>query len=448
MLLEERFRALREASRRAPYPTASERRQNLKKLDRIVAANQEAVAKAIDQDFGGRHKEEILFSEVYVSLNAVRHARKNVSEWMGERPRLLDWPLWPARASLMPQPLGLVGIIAPWNYPLFLTIAPLAGALAAGNRVLIKPSEYTPAFSELLERMMDEAFGGDPVAVVLGGPEIGRTFAELPFDHLLFTGSTAVGRDVMRAAAANLTPVTLELGGKSPALICESANLSRAAEDIIYGKLLNGGQTCIAPDYVLLPAAKLEQFIAAAQSAIHRYWPDGDFTSIINEKHRARIQSYIDEAAARGVKSVAAGRAVLLIDPPDDLAVMRDEIFGPVLPVKTYSGLDEALSFINSRDRPLAFYLFAKDSASIDRVTRETVSGALCINDTLVHIASEELPFGGIGASGMGQYHGREGFDTFSKLKPVFRRYAFGLGRSLRPPYGKMHELLRKVLIG
>jgi acyl-CoA reductase-like NAD-dependent aldehyde dehydrogenase len=445
--LQAGFGAMREASRAHPYPSAAERREWLKRLERTLLANQDALAETIDRDFGGRSRQEVLFSEVYVSLNAVRHARRFTKEWMQRRPRLLDWPLWPARAWVMPQPLGVVGIVAPWNYPLFLTIAPLAGALAAGNRVMIKPSEYTPATSELLSKLLTEALG-DVVSVFQGDAGLGRAFTRLPFDHLLFTGSTAVGREVMRAASENLTPVTLELGGKSPAIVTASANVKRAAEDIVYGKLLNGGQTCIAPDYVLVERGRMEEFAAAALMALERYWPKRDYTSIINSRHRARLDGYLAEARARGVRAEARGDAVLLIDPPDDLAIMREEIFGPILPIKPYDGLDAAIAYVNSHERPLALYLFAAGSKTIERVARETVSGGLCVNDTLLHIAAEELPFGGVGASGMGHYHGREGFDTFSKLKPVFRRSWLGLGRTLRPPYGRMHEFLRRVLIG
>lgn len=442
------FEQLRTAAQREPYPSLDTRKDNLKRLEQAILARQADIAAAIDSDFGGRSRDEIVFSEIYVSVNAVRHARAHVAEWMEDRPRALGWPLWPARAWVMPQPIGVVGIVAPWNYPLFLTLAPLAGALAAGNRVLIKPSEYTPAFSSLFQEIVSGAFHGDPVDVVTGDAEVGRAFTRLPFDHLLFTGSTEVGREVMRAAAANLTPVTLELGGKSPALVAPSARLRRAAEDIAYGKLLNGGQTCIAPDYVLVPRARLDEFASLLKTAIERYWPKHDYTSVINDRHRLRLRSYTEESAARGTRTLECGAASILIDPPDDAAVMREEIFGPVLPLKPYDTLDDAIAYINARPRPLALYLFARDSRTIDRVMRETVSGGLCVNDTLVHICAEELPFGGAGSSGMGHYHGREGFDTFSKLKPIFRRYGLGLGRSLRPPYGRMHRLLRRVLIG
>jgi len=444
---ESEFQRLREASRSHPYPSAGERRAHLKTLEQCVLGNQDAICHAINQDFGGRSRDEILFSEVFVAVSAVQHARAHLKEWMAARPRLLDWPLWPARAVVLPQPLGVIGIVSPWNYPLYLTIAPLAGALAAGNRVLIKPSEHTPATSALLARIIRENFDADHVTVVTGDAAVGTAVTKLPFDHLLFTGSTAVGREVMRAASENLTPVTLELGGKSPAIVTASANVERAAADIVYGKFINAGQTCIAPDYVLVESVHLEAFVAAAAAAIDRYWPDHDFTSIINDRHRARLDGYLAEARVRGTKVVERGRALILVDPSDDLAVMREEIFGPILPVKPFSGLDQAIAYVNARERPLALYLFARDRTSINRVTQETVSGGLCINDALVHIAAEELPFGGVGASGMGHYHGLDGFNTFSKLKPVFRRSGLGIARLLRPPYGRLHSFFRRMMV-
>lgn len=439
-----------------PYPSAAARRERLKKLLDTLLAHQEELAAAIDRDFSGRSRDEVLFSEIYVAVNAIRHARRHVHQWMAQRPRAVGWPLQPASAWVMPQPVGVVGIVSAWNYPVFLSIAPMAGALAAGNRVLLKPSEYTPATSALLERIVSGAFPDDLAAVVNGDADAGRAFVSLPFDHLLFTGSTAVGRQVMRAAAENLTPVTLELGGKSPALIAPGANLDRAASDIVFGKLLNAGQTCIAPDYVLLPRDQVEAFVESARKAAARYYPDARYTSIIHTRHLERLRRYLEEAAGRGVKALQigatpeSGRAlapVILIDPPEDLAVMREEIFGPILPLRTYTTLDEAIAYVNQQPRPLALYLFARHRETIDRVLTHTISGGVCVNDTLMHIAAEDLPFGGIGPSGMGQYHGREGFDTFSKLKPVFRRHWLGLSRFLRPPHRPLHDLLRRILI-
>ena len=444
-----------------PYPPFKERRANLDKLLAAVLARRDAIAQAIDADFGGRSKHEVMFSEIYVTVNAIRHARRHLKEWMARRPRAVAWPLQFARAYVMPQPPGVVGIIAPWNYPVFLSIGPLTAALAAGNRVMLKPSEHTPRTSELLAVMMAETFPGDLVAVIAGDASAGAAFASLPFDHLLFTGSTAVGREVMKAAAENLTPVTLELGGKSPALVAADADLDLAAADIAYGKLLNAGQTCIAPDYALVPAELMSAFTRALRNAVERYYPNSaeneEYTSIASDRHYLRLRSYLEEARRRGVEIVPLGSEggagsrkfppALVIDPPETLALMREEIFGPILPVKPYHSLEQAIGYINSQPRPLALYIFAKNKKVIDQVLARTVSGGVCVNDTLLHVAADDLPFGGAGASGMGQYHAREGFDTFSKLKPVFERRFFGLGRMLRPPYKRLHEWMEQMLI-
>ena len=459
--LDQILAAQRSGYSQNPYPSWRERRDHLCRLERALLARQDDIARVLDLDFHGRCQSEVLFSELFVSLHAVRHAHKHVKQWMAKRPRHIDWPLQPARAWVLPQPVGVVGVIAPWNYPLFLAMAPLAGALAAGNRVMIKVSEFTPATSEYLAKLIAETFSADHVTVVTGDAAIGRAFASLKFDHLLFTGSTAVGRDVMRAAAENLTPVTLELGGKSPVILAPDADFHSAALDIAYGKFLNAGQTCIAPDYALVPRDRLVDFAESLRRAIERYWPNPtsnpEYTSVINERHAARLNRYIDEARSQGVRIINVGSEgldsrrfapTLILDPPDHLAVMRDEIFGPILPIKTYHNVDEAIEYVNRRDRPLALYLFTKNSRTRGEILKRTVSGAACVNDTLVYIAAEDLPFGGSGPSGIGQYHGQDGFDTFSKLKPVFHRTFTGLGRTLRPPYGRMHRLLKRILIG
>lgn len=443
------------------FPSAAERRANLSHLLDAVLKHKNALAEAIDADFGGRSKHEVMFSEIYVSVSSLQHARRNVRDWMAPRPRPVSAPLQFARAYLMPQPVGVVGVIAPWNYPVFLSIGPLSAALAAGNRVMLKPSEYTPHTSELLATMLAETFPAGLVTVVTGDADAAREFASLPFDHLLFTGSTAVGREVMQAAAQNLTPVTLELGGKSPALITADADLSQAAADIAYGKLLNAGQTCIAPDYALVPAERLRDFVTAIRTAVERYYPNaaanGEYTSIINERHYVRLRGYLDEARSRGVEIIqigpdggAANRKfppTLVINPPEDLALLHEEIFGPILPVCSYDSLDQAIGYMNARSRPLALYVFARKKKVIVEVLTRTISGGVCVNDTLFHVAAEGLPFGGIGASGMGHYHAQEGFDTFSKLKPVFERGFFGFGRMLRPPYTSLHEWMQRILI-
>jgi acyl-CoA reductase-like NAD-dependent aldehyde dehydrogenase len=453
--------AQRSAFLRNPYPSAPERRKHLGDLLHALRGQKEKLAQAIALDFSSRARQEVMFSEVFVSVGVLKHARDRVKQWMRSRSASVDLPLQPARAWVMPQPLGVIGIIAPWNYPLFLSIGPLAGALAAGNRVLLKPSEYTPAFSEALAELLASVFPPDHVAVVSGDASMGREFSSLPFDHLLFTGSTAVGREVMRAASENLTPVTLELGGKSPVIVAPDADIENAAADIVYGKLLNAGQTCIAPDYVLVPREKLRAFANAAAVAIDRYYPNApanpDYTAIIHQKHVDRLSGYLDEARGAGVEMVpstprpASGRKlapVLLIDPPNDLPVMEEEIFGPILPLKPYDTLESAIAFVNARPRPLALYLFTKNKSTMSLVERSTVSGALSVNETLVHCATESLPFGGVGSSGMGSYHGRAGFETFSMMKPVFYRPFAGFAPMLRPPYGKLHERALKFLIG
>jgi len=460
--LETLYAIQREAFRSDPYPPPKERKLDLRRLENLLLERQEELASAIGADFNGRCRQEVIFSEILLSIRALRHARKRVAAWMAPRPRELDWPLQPAKAWVFPQPLGVVGIISPWNYPAMLTIAPLAGALAAGNRVLLKLSEFTPGTSAALAKLIADTFPVDHVAAVQGDISVGRAFAALPFDHLLFTGSTNAGREVMRAAADNLTPVTLELGGKSPAIVAPDADLKAAAEDIAYGKLLNAGQTCIAPDYVLVPGHILEAFVAALRQSIEGYWPapanNPEYTAIINERHLSRLEGYIQEARDRGAHVMTVGPPpelgsrrlppTLVLNPPEDIALMRDEIFGPILPILPYERIEEAIAYVNRHPRPLALYLFARSGRTIEAVLARTVTGAACVNDTLVYIVAEDLPFGGVGASGFGRYHGREGFDTFSHLKPVFRRKVPGLSRFLRPPYGRMHELLKRILIG
>ena len=452
--------AQRQAFRALPNPTSEKRKDDLKRLLTAVLNHQEQIVSAINDDFGGRSRQETVLTEIYTTVSAIRYARANLAGWMRPRRRKVPLTLQPGEAWLQPQPLGVIGIIAPWNFPVNLALVPLVAALAAGNRALLKPSEYTPATGELLRRLLGGAFAEDQVAVIPGDAAVGREFASLPFDHLLFTGSTSVGREVMKAAAANLTPVTLELGGKSPALIGPGANMKTAAESIANGKLTNAGQICIAPDYVLAPRNEMRRFVGQFTAAARRLYPGGavsdEYTSIINDRHRHRLDRYIKEAQERGIETVAplgegTGRKlgpVLLIDPPEDLASMQDEIFGPILPVKPYDTLDQAIEFINLRPRPLALYLFTGDRRAERQVTARTISGSLCINDTLTQFAVEDLPFGGVGPSGMGRYHGQEGFDTFSYLKPVFRTRWFNPAVLFRPPATEFQRRIARLLIG
>jgi acyl-CoA reductase-like NAD-dependent aldehyde dehydrogenase len=461
--LENRFARLQHAARREPNPPAELRARRLRVLDRLLRDNADALADAVRQDFGNRSLAETRLLELFPCHAALADALAHLRRWMRPQRRRVSTWFKPARAEVRFQPLGAVGIIVPWNYPIFLSVAPLAGALAAGNRVLIKMSELTPATSRLFARLIARHFSDDEVSVVEGDAQVAQAFAQLPFDHLLFTGSTPVGRHVMRAAAENLVPVTLELGGKSPAIIGNSANFAKAVERIIVGKTLNAGQTCIAPDYVLLPAGREQDFIETARRVVARCYPDirntPDYTSIINERHYARLCGYVDEAREQGAEIVelVPGAVsdplsrrlfpLVLHGVNDGMRVMQDEIFGPLLPLIPYRDLDQAIDYVNARPRPLALYCFETDSSCIDRVLKQTVSGGVTINDTLLHIAQDELPFGGVGPSGMGCYHGFDGFRTFSAQKGVFHQSRFsGIGL-FKPPYGALFERLMKILL-
>ena len=444
-------------------PSAAVRRERLARLQAMVADNEQAILDAIDADFGGRARQEMVLTEIFVVLSAIRQQRRKLARWM--RPRRVATPLHmlPGSSRIMPQPLGVIGNIVPWNYPCQLALVPVAAALAAGNRVMVKPSELTPAFSRLLAQLAAQYFSPAELAVVEGGVEVSRDFAALPFDHLIFTGSTAVGRQVAVAAARNLTPVTLELGGKSPAIIDDSCDLAEAAPRLAFGKLFNAGQTCVAPDYALVPRARVNDFVreisAAAAAMYPHYAGNAQYTSIISERHLVRLQQLVREAEEQGATVVQLGAdtgagaggerrmaPVLLLNVTPEMAVMREEIFGPLLPVLPYDSLEQAIAFINRRERPLALYWFGKERRHCTKVLRSTISGGVTINDALWHAAQENLPFGGVGASGIGAYHGEHGFLAFSKQKPIFRQArlnGFGL---FRPPYGRVFETLAGFL--
>ena len=446
----DRLRKACDASPEVPWATRADR---LARLKALVADNAAAFALAISADFGHRSAHETDLLEVFPSLSGINHALSHGRRWMrGERRATGMWFL-PARSSVTPQPLGVAGIIVPWNYPLYLVAGPLASALVAGNRAMVKLSEFTPQFGALFAELAGKAFASDELAVVNGDAQVAAAFSKLPFDHLLFTGSTAVGRHVMRAAAENLTPVTLELGGKSPAIVAPEFSIERAAGRILLGKCLNAGQTCIAPDYVLVPEGMEQAFVAAARACVSRMYPQilstPDYSSIVSDRHYERLTGYIDDARAQGAKveSLAAqGEApdpasrrippMALTGVNDRMRVMQDEIFGPLLPVVGYRDMDSAIAYVNARPRPLALYLFDDDSARVERVLARTTAGGVTVNDTLLHIAQESLPFGGVGPSGMGQYHGYEGFLAFSKLKPVFRQSRLNGLALFNPPYG------------
>ncbi|WP_127075090.1 coniferyl aldehyde dehydrogenase [Rhodomicrobium lacus] len=446
-------------------PDLDERREDLKRLIAAIGEKADAIASAISADFGSRSSHETIVADVWPVVAGARNTVKQLRGWMKPRSVGVGIELLPGRGRILYQPLGVVGIISPWNYPFQLAVAPLVAALAAGNRVMLKPSELTPRTSEFLSEFLAKLFPEEKVATVLGGADVGAAFSSLPFDHLLYTGSTEIGRRVMRAAAENLTPVTLELGGKSPCIIAADANLAAACRSVAFGKLLNAGQTCIAPDYALVPKQMLADFVGGLEAAIRALYPtlrdNPDYTSIINARHYARIARLVDEARARGVRIVEINPGgeqlapdarkfapTLVIEPPADLAVMREEIFGPVLPILSYNTLDDAIAFVNARPRPLALYYFGVGTTDRDRVLARTTSGGAAVNETLLHVAAENLPFGGVGASGMGAYHGEAGFRTFSHAKSVFLQNRINATGLLHPPYGRAADFMRKFLLG
>ena len=448
------------ASRSQQAPAFERRRKAIEKLCELVRTNATEIASAISADFGGRSKSETELLEIVPTLSALRHARRHLRSWMRPERRPVDFAFQPARAWVQYEPLGVIGIVAPWNYPLLLTISPLLDAIAAGNRAMLKPSELTPRFSELLRVMIAERYDRSEIAVITGGVEIARSFASLPFDHLLFTGSAAVGRQVMRAAAENLTPVTLELGGKSPAIVCPDYPVEKAARSIAFGKFLNAGQTCIAPDYALVPSERCEAFAHRVLWEATRAYPaiagNPDYTSIITEQHRIRLKAALDEARATGATVLShpdanadsEGKLVptVVLGAPVDGELLREEIFGPILPVVPYRSLDEALAFINTRPRPLALYCFTHDRQMRALVLARATSGGVTLNGTLLHIAQDALPFGGVGASGMGAYHGRDGFRRMSHTRAVHQIGFLNLFEHLGPPWGKLSSTVAGFL--
>jgi coniferyl-aldehyde dehydrogenase len=465
--LDDAFAAMFERSRAEPVAGLAVRLDRLARLRALVADNEAHFKQAISDDFGHRSTVETTIAETLTVFSEIRHAARHLKRWMVPRRIATTLQFMPARNRLMPQPLGVVGVIAPWNYPLQLTLGPAIGALAAGNRVMIKPSELTPRFAALLKELVAQKFDTAEMLVTGIDGDIAAAFAALPFDHLVFTGSTRVGRLVAQAAGRNLTPVTLELGGKSPVIIDPSADLDQAAERIAYGKLLNAGQTCIAPDYALAPEGSVQAFAEKTLAHMRRMFgvdpANGDYTAIISERHHARLQSLVADAANHGaqiLQSVEHGDAhgqawqalrkfppTLIVGATPEMTVMQEEIFGPILPVLGYRDAAEPIAFINQRDRPLALYWFGKDNAARDRVLAQTVSGGVTVNDCLFHFVQTNQPMGGVGASGTGAYHGVWGFNAFSKLKPVFYRSPLNRMFSyLYPPYGDKIAQLEKLM--
>jgi coniferyl-aldehyde dehydrogenase len=445
------LRLQRDAFLKEMSPTRAARVDRLNKLSDMITSRADEFASAISSDFSTRSTIEIRITETLVLQSGIRHAIRNLSRWMKPRRVPTAMAYQPGKSWIMRQPLGVIGIISPWNYPLQLALAPLIGALAAGNRALIKPSELTPAFSRVLASAIAEKFASHEVSVVAGDASVGKLFSSLPFDHLVFTGSTAIGREVAQAAAKNLTPVTLELGGKSPAIIDSSCNLESIIDRIAWGKLINAGQTCIAPDYMLVPRGEVDRFVQLLRSSMTKLYPkfrsNPDYSGIISERHLRRLKDLVDDARQHGAQvielepandTLSAARQLaptILLGVRDDMRVMNEEIFGPILPIVPYDRVEDALAYVNRHDRPLALYWFGEDRAIRAQVLAGTIAGGVSINDTLLHIAQEELPFGGVGASGQGHYHGEYGFRQFSKEKPIFIQSRFSGGGIIRPPY-------------
>lgn len=458
--LQQLFEKQQQAFTENSYPSLEQRRQHLKTLQQLILQNKTEFNVAISHDFSNRSHSETEMFEVMTSVLGIKYALKNLKKWMRPSKRHIGILFQPATGYVLYQPVGVVGIVVPWNYPLFLAIGPLCQALAAGNRVMLKMSEYTPEFSALFKQLVAQAFPEDLVSVVNGDAEVAQKFTQLPFNHILFTGASEVGKHVMRAAANNLTPVTLELGGKSPALVLADANIRESARRIAFGKAMNAGQTCVAPDYVLIPAQLQAQFIEEYSTAIQEFFPkladNPDYTAIINERQLNRLNGYIEDATAKNatvnvITEPSSGRRLahyVLSNVTDDMQVMQNEIFGPLLPIVTYQQLDEAINYINQRPRPLALYYFGYNKQEQQKVLMQTHSGGVCLNETLVHVGQEDLPFGGVGTSGIGNYHGYEGFVTFSHAKAVFNRPKFSLMYLFYPPYGTfIQKLILKLFI-
>jgi coniferyl-aldehyde dehydrogenase len=438
-------------------PDARLRKDRLTRAINLVLDHREEFLDALSADFGARSREMSTFTDIAGAIGPLKQARANLEKWMAPQKRKVTPPalgLFGARAEARYQPKGVVGVIAPWNFPVSLAFDAIAAAFAAGNRVMLKPSEYTPATSALLAQTIDLYFDEDELAVVLGGPDVGAAFASLPFDHLIFTGATNVGRHVMRAAADNLTPVTLELGGKSPVVIGRSADLTKTAARVMMGKTMNAGQICLAPDYVLAPAESVDGFVREAKASVAKMFPtirdNGDYTAMITQRHYDRITGLIADAKAKGGEVITINPAnedfsqqehrkippTLILNATDEMQVMQEEIFGPVLPIRTYGAIGETIAEINARPRPLALYYFGEDNAESEALLERTHSGGVTINDVIFHFAMDDLPFGGIGPSGMGAYHGHRGFLEFSHEKAIYRQISSELLAMLRPPYG------------
>ncbi len=440
-----------------PVPMAA-RKDRMKRAIALVKDRADAFCDALSEDFGHRSRDQSMLTDVAGSVTPFVHALKAMDGWARREKRKLPFPLGllGARAWVEYQPKGVIGVIAPWNFPVNLVMAPLAGIFAAGNRAMVKTSEFTPRVAAVFAEACPKYFAAEELAFISGGPEVGKAFAGLPFDHLLFTGATGIGKHILHAAADNLTPVTLELGGKSPVIVGKNADLARTAERVVVGKMLNAGQICLAPDYLLVAADEEAQVVEGLTRAAGAMYPtllsNPDYTSVVNDRHFQRLNDWLDDAKAKGATVETVNPANedfgstnsrkmplhIVRDVTDDMTIMQEELFGPILPVVNYAGIDDAIAQVNRRDRPLGLYYFGSDESERRRVLDRTISGGVTLDDVVWHVGMEDLPFGGIGASGMGSYHGLDGFRTFSHAKAVFKQARFDVAKlaGMKPPYG------------
>ncbi len=435
-----------------PYPDLQTRRRRLLQLSAALKTHSDALCQAVASDFGQRSHDETRLLEISPCLQGLSYQLAHLKQWLKPEKRKVHYTFAPASNRVLAQPLGVVGIIVPWNYPIFLALSPLMAAIAAGNQVMLKLSEFTPATNQVLIQLCQVALG-DCVSIIEGDAGVAAEFAALPFDHLLFTGSTAVGYKVMQAAAVNLTPVTLELGGKSPVLIAPDANLTRISERLLFGKTANAGQTCVAPDYVLVPRAMQDGLVAQLQADFKRFYPNfadnSDYSAVINDRQYQRLQRLLHEVELAGANIIRCAAVdentattrrlplTLVLNAPADCQLLQEEIFGPVLPIIAYDSVEQAITYIRQRPKPLAFYLMSDDKPLIEKALKQIQAGGVCINDTLLHVAQEDLPFGGVGPSGLGHYHGPEGFKRFSHLKAIHQKGRFSSSRFIYPPFDR-----------
>ena len=451
-------------------PSYELRIDRLNRVKDIVIQNKERITEALNTDFGARSQSQSLISDVYAVLPPFTYAKKHLKSWMKDEKRKSNFPfgLMGAKSYIHREPLGSIGMISPWNFPIYLSLAPLAGIFSAGNQVMHKPSEFTPITSELLKEICDSAFDETEFATFLGGPDVGAAFTQLKFDHLLFTGSGNIGKHVMRAASENLVPVTLELGGKSPVIVSDSSNIDITARRVMFNKTLNAGQICLAPDYVYVHETQKDNFVEACKDQVNNFYSDlkynPDYTSVINQKHYDRLNGLLSDAKDHGAELVEINPAdedftqqeshkippTLVLNPTDEMQIMKEEIFGPLLPIKTYKDIREPINYINKNDKPLGLYYFGNNKNEEAKVLNSTSSGGVTVNDIMGHLQQNELGFGGVGPSGMGKYDGFDGFTNFSNNKPIYKQVGFGLEKffdAIRPPYKDGFENVIKKLL-